>query len=98
MVKSILPVDKVWDPPSLGSFGAPSKVDDRPSLTSSYGPASKVSARSAHTGLGKLLLGRFSWACARGARFSQAIIFRAFSPLKFGFREQFFVSFVAFRE
>jgi hypothetical protein len=39
-----------------------------------------------------------TWAYARDARFSQAIIFWAFSPLKFGLREQLFVTFRAFFE
>jgi hypothetical protein len=33
--------DMVYDPPSLGGYGAPGKVADRPSL-GSFGPASKV--------------------------------------------------------
>jgi hypothetical protein len=38
----------------------------------------------------------YEMASTRCARFSQAIIFWAFSPLKFGLREQFFVTFVTF--
>jgi hypothetical protein len=33
-----------------------------------------------------IILGPFSWACARGARFSQAKLDRAVGPLEFGRR------------
>jgi len=40
----------------------------------------------------------YEMASTRGARFSQAIIFHAFSTFEFGLREEFFVTFVTFCE